>query len=139
MPGIKPECLALIVCEGVVEDARTHNKCILNTFNSISADDFPSRHDRLAVFMSFTDGRGEMELDVKLILHDGDDEKVVVGARGPLVFPENPLDVVEMTLDLRGIVLPKPGNYALQILADGTLIRQRRIIVKQRKKQGGDQ
>ncbi len=59
------ECLAIIICEDVVEDARSHNKCILNTYNTMHSRVYPTSQDRLTVFLSLTNGRGDMPIEVR--------------------------------------------------------------------------
>ena len=58
----EPEMLALLICEGVIEDSRSKNKTIVSTFNRITSSKFPARHDRLAPFLSMTEGHGEHDL-----------------------------------------------------------------------------
>lgn len=121
-----PKCLAIVICESVVEDARTHNKCILNSYNTIWAFGFPTTQDRMTVFVSLTDGRGKVPLEVRFA-KDGA-EKEVFSLKGDVAF-KSPLDVVDLTVDMRQVPLPEEGNYAIQIYISGEMIAERRLKV----------
>ncbi len=123
----KPDCLALLICEGVIEDARSRNKTILNTFNRISAARYPARHDRLAVFLSLTNGHGTYDLQVRVVHAEvAPLQEPLLEIAGKVRFG-NPLDVAEMTIDLRGMTIPAAGNYAIEVLIDGDIVKQRRF------------
>jgi hypothetical protein len=127
-PG-SPQCLAIILCEGVVEDVRSRNKCILNTFNCVWARTFPVAHDRMTVFVSLTDGRGESPIQVRFMQDAASDQRILFELGGAIRFP-SPLDVVDVTFDLRNVPVPEAGNYAIQILVGGTLVGERRLVAK---------
>ncbi len=123
----KPEMLALLICESVIEDSLSKNKTIVSTFNKIIYKAYPARHDRLAAFLSMTGGHGDYELKMRIVHADaapGEDMLLEVG--GQVVFA-NPLAVVELTLDLRGLTIPRPGVYAIQVVIDGDVVKQRRF------------
>ena len=122
-----PTCLAIILCECVVEDIRTRNKCILNTFNNITSKIFPLTIARLTVFATLTSGRGIMPMKVTL-LKDGA-ESPMLDLKGELNFG-NPLNVVDMIMDMRNIVFPSAGWYSVQVHCGGG-ISERRLSVMQ--------
>jgi hypothetical protein len=135
----KPECLALLLCEGVIEDSRTKNKTVLNMFNQISAAQFPAQHDRLCIFVSLTNGRGTSEVDVRVVRADlPPGEGVLVGMKGEVTFPD-PLHVVELGLDIRRLVFPSAGTYDIEVLVDGEPLKRRRFAVTETRTQGGKQ
>jgi len=117
------QCLAIIICESVVEDHRTHNKCILNAYNRITSASYPARQDRLTVFISLTDGRDDQPFKVQFIGPDGD---IVTEAGGQVRFPD-PLAVVDLVLDLRGFPIAMAGNYEVRALVCDTIVGQRRF------------
>jgi len=123
----KPDCLTILLCESVVEDARSHNKCILNTYNTISAPQFPTMQDRFTVFVSLTDGRGQQPVEVRFVR---DNDEPVFSIRGVVKF-QNPLDVIDLVLDLRQVPLPGAGPYAIQLRINDELIRERRVEVRE--------
>ncbi len=123
----KPELLALLICEGVIEDSRSKNKTIVGTFNRITSRGYPARHDRLAAFLSMTGGHGDYELKIRIVHADSaPGEDMLLEAGGQVAFAD-PFAVVELTLDLRGLAIPKPGVYAIQVEIDGDVVKQRRF------------
>jgi len=123
----KPDVLALLICEGVIEDSRSKNKTIVNTFNRISSKAYPAQHDRLATFLSMTGGHGDYDLKIRVVHADAaPGEDTLLEAGGQVTFGD-PFAVVELTLDLRGLAVPKPGNYAIQVVIDGDVVKQRRF------------
>ena len=127
------ECLAILICESVVEDARSHNKCILNTFNSIQTLGPSARQDRLTVFLSLTSGRGELPLE----LHFGpENAEPVVNLTGKVKFA-TPLDVIDLVFDMRNVPLPKLGTYVLTASIDGMTVGMRKIRVLAPPESGG--
>jgi len=119
-----PECLALVLCEQVIQDLRTKNLTLVNIFNTIAAPfraSRPRQHERLSIFVSLTNGRGNSR--GKLIVHDAEGNEVFHG-EGDVRFPD-PVAVVEMTFDIRGLPLPSDGEYRIQFWCDDSLVGQR--------------
>lgn len=129
-----PKCLALVLCEQVIQDRETRNLTLVNIFNTISASPVGKgvpRHDRLAVFVSLTNGRGQSQ--GKLVIKDADEREVFHG-EGPVVFPD-PVTVVEMTFDIRRLPLPCEGEYTIEFWCGAEMVNQRKFRVK--RAQGG--
>jgi hypothetical protein len=133
----RPECLALLLCEGIIEDSRTKNKTVLNMFNQVNAPRFPVQQDRLCVFVSLTNGHGTGDVDVRVVRADlPPGEGVLIGLRGEVTFPD-PLHVVELGLDIRQLVIPSAGRYDIEVLVDGELLKRRRFVASEAPAQGG--
>ena len=126
-------CLAIIVCEGVVEDARSHNKCILNLFNGIWAARVPVMHDRLTVFLALTDIHGELPFRLTFGQHG---KEPVFTFQGK-VEAGNPRDVADLVLNMRQVPLPAFGEYAVNVEVSGEMVGTRRVQVLQAKKPEG--
>lgn len=121
----RPDCLALLICEGVIEDSRSKNKTIVNTFNRVTALSYPVRQDRLSIFLSLTGGHGEHDIEVRIVrggVPAG--EKPLRGVTGKVNFV-NPLHVAELTIDIRGMTIPAAGGYVIELLVDGDVLKQR--------------
>jgi len=123
---VKPKCLAIVVCESVVEDIQTRNKCILNTFNGIFGFRFPCVHPKLVVFATLTNGHGTIPLELKFV--QDTTREVLLGLQGAVEF-NSPLDIADMVFNLHNLPLPAPGPYSVQIFANGEPIGERRIQV----------
>ena len=130
------ECLAIIICEDVVEDARSHNKCILNTYNTMHSHAYPASQDRLTVFLSLTNGHGEMPIEVRFCKEDGEP---ILKAGGTVKFSD-PLAVAELILSLRNVPIPEAGNYVVVVWANNdNLLCQRRVTAAILPAPGGKQ
>ena len=121
----RPDCLALLICEGVIEDSRSKNKTIVNTFNRIAALRYPVRHDRLSIFLSLTGGHGEHDIEIRIVrggVPPG--EKPLYGFTGKANFA-NPLAVAELAIDIRGMTIPAAGRYVIELVVDRDVLKQR--------------
>ena len=118
----QPELLAILVCDDVIRDVRTHKFSLIGLFNRISARRFPSRHARLHVFVSLTNGHGTCEAELRCVLRDED--QPVGGMKGKIEFP-GPLAVVDMNFDIANLTFPKPGRYSFDFYCSGVLLGSR--------------
>ncbi len=117
-----PTVLALMICETVLEDSRTRNRSLINTFSHIHALKFPCRHQKMAIYACMTDGRGEVSLGIR-ILHDNT-RKVVIETKARARF-KDPLSVLEMNFDLRGMIFPEPGRYSVELFSEHVILATR--------------
>lgn len=117
-----PTVLALMICENVIEDRRTRNKSLINTFSHIHSLSFPCRHQRMTVYVCLTDGRGEVPLGIRM-LHDNS-RTVVVETKATARF-KDPLAVLEITFDLRGLLFSEPGRYAVEVFSEHRILATR--------------
>ena len=124
-----PKCVALVICEGVTEDSRSKNKCILNTFNGIFAATFPCTQDRFTIFATLTDGKGEMPL--AFIVKDARGERPDLVRFAGVAHFKDPLGYLDITLDIRQMIFPEPGNYLVEVLIGSESIGIRRFTVTQ--------
>jgi hypothetical protein len=131
-----PDVLALIICESVVEDARTHNKCILNAYNIINAFKFPCKQDRFTIFVALTNGHNKHHITTRITTQGQD--KPLLKIEGEIDF-KDPLQTVDMVFDMRGLPLPAPGIYVVEVVGDdGRILKTRKVMANQvQPKQGG--
>lgn len=120
-----PKCLAMMLCEQVIQDAQTKNLTLVNTFNRITTKPGKTRYPRLAVFVSLTNGHGQGQGALTITAPSGEE---IFRGEGQIVFPD-PLAVVELTFDIRLLPLPEAGEYSIQFWCDGEPINQRKFSV----------
>jgi hypothetical protein len=102
--------------------------------SAILAPIFPYTHPALAIYLALTDGRGKMPLTLRLI--DGEDASPpVFTAEGLLDFPD-PTQVIEAGFACQRVQFPQPGEYRLQLLVNGELLLERRLLVRSFQKTG---
>ena len=112
----RPVCLAIILCDAVIEDKTTNNKTLVGLFNTIAAARYPTVRPAMSVFASLTGCRSEMRLELRIRREGAEGEIVRFG--GPLVSPSEAA-IVDLVVHLRNMKLPAPGVYRVEILHDG--------------------
>lgn len=122
MPGKPvPKCLAMLICDYVIRDAATQNKSLIGIFNTINAISYPVRHDRMNVFVALVDGHGSYKSSLRIRSAGGQSLVAIDGQ----IEMKDPLTVVELIFELRGLVIPGPGRYFAEFLCDGELLMDR--------------
>ncbi|MHC5080710.1 MAG: DUF6941 family protein [Planctomycetota bacterium] len=118
-----PSCLAIVLCDYVIEDKATNNKSLIGLFNRINATHFPCQHPRMVIFVTLTDGRGKTELEV--FLEHGETRKEIFKAGGKVDF-KDPNHVIDIVFDLRGVTFEAPGPFFVGIRSKaGRLLGER--------------
>ena len=125
-----PLCLALVLADDIYRDTASGKRTILGTFSVIFSPEMPVTQGQLAVYCALTDGHGKTTIDLKLVRIDNDNmtDEPIAEARGEVDFVD-PRMVVELDLKLRGIVFPSAGEYRFQIIGNGELLMERRLVV----------
>ena len=82
------------------------------------------------LYLSLTGGRGEVTVTLRLVDAAEFNDAPVVTAEVPVRFA-NPLAVPEPLLQFEAITFPKPGVYVWQVVCDGEVIYERRIVADQ--------
>jgi hypothetical protein len=123
----KPDCLAMMISDVVIEDATTHKKSLIGLFDRINTRKIPYRHQELNVFLVLTNGRGRHEIEVRLV--DAESEMKVIGAAGQIEF-KDPLQTVEVNFSLRNLPFPKAGTYRFDLYVSNQRIGSRKIFLR---------
>lgn len=121
-------CVALIICDLVIEDVRTHNKTVVGMFNQVGALSFPCIQPRLTILAALTEGR--TATSVKLRLNRVENERPLLEVTGSVEF-KDPLRVTDFIYELRNVVFPEPGLYAVSIHEGECMLRERRFLVQE--------
>jgi hypothetical protein len=106
-----PTCIAIVICNEVIEDKRTNNKTLVGLFNQINVPGFPAVHGRLFVMGSFTDGMGECDLSFRL---SDPDNNEIVKVNGRLKF-EDPLAVRDIVFEMHGVPFKREGSHSVEV------------------------
>jgi len=114
--------LALVICDLVIEDARTRNKSLIGIFNRIHMPRLPSVYPRFFIFSSLTGGSGKTELVLRLLHVDSG--TTVFETRGELMF-EHPDSVVDIIFDIAALTFQQEGQYSVEILAGTKIVTDR--------------
>ena len=125
--GQRPLCIAIIICNEVIEDKRTSNKTLVSLFSRIGTKKLPCIHPRMFVMASLTDGHGKVPL-VFRIVHLAT-QKQILELRAEAKF-SSPMDVSDVVLEFRNLPIEKEGAYAVEVIADDELLGLRRFNVE---------
>jgi hypothetical protein len=120
-----PACIAIVVCNEVIEDKWTNNKSLIGLFNSIAAPTLPTHHPRMFLMVSLTDGRGEWTVVLRIESPSGEE---LFKAEGTIQF-DDPIAVHDLVVEVRGLPLSEAGEYHVGLMCGGRPIASRRFTV----------
>lgn len=125
-----PIALAMLLCDGLHVDPGTGKKTILGIFTSVGSMVYPFKLPQFVVFVSLTDGRGKMPVEVRVVKMaiEIDDPDTTVASTKLEMPVEDPLAVIDFAMVLQGVEFPEPGEYRVQLWACGEYIISRRIM-----------
>jgi len=126
-PKQLPRCISIVICNEVIEDKQTSNKTLVSLFNQIDATTLPSRHARMFVVASLTDGLGKCPITIRVASLKSDRE--IARVEGEAEF-QDPLAVLDFVVELRSLPLFEEGVHAVDVIADGNLLSTRRFFVR---------
>jgi hypothetical protein len=121
-----PTVLSINVCDAIIRDEVTKKVSLIGLFSIIKANSFPCIHPQMHIYIALTNGHRKYKTEVRFTRLD--DNKPVAGMIGELNF-QNPLQVVEMNLCWQQLAFDKPGEYAVEVLCEDTVINSRKFIV----------
>jgi hypothetical protein len=122
-----PDVLAMVVAEDVHRSNASGMFSILNTYSTIFAPTFPWTHKILIVYLAFTEGRGKVPMTMRLV--DVNQIKPPIFEIDSVQYFSNPTYVVEKAFFQTDVVIPAAGEYRLQLLSSGEILRERRLYV----------
>jgi hypothetical protein len=120
-----PICVAVIVCNDVIEDKRTSNKSLIGLFNAINAPQLPVTHPRMNVIASITNANGELPISLKITAPSGAE---VMKAEGSVPL-NDPLAVVDVVFEVNGLPIEELGTYMIDIFSNSHHMGGRRFQV----------
>ena len=120
-----PVCVAVILCNDVIEDKRTSNKSLIGIFNAIAAPQLPVTHPKMNVLASITNAIGEIPITLVIRTPSGRDVMKVEGS----VPIQDPLSVMDVVFELNGIPIEELGTYMVDILSGNHYLGGRRFQV----------
>lgn len=126
LPPLK--ALAFVVCDTILDDKLTNKKSLIGLFNSIYSITFPCKHPTINVFVSLTEGHGEYQCSLSCVK---DDTNKSIWNSGGRIKLANPLNVIELNFEIRGIVFPEAGIYRFEFLCEELPVISRKLQVVQ--------
>ncbi len=126
-----PEVLSLIVCDQIITDRLTGKQSLIGMFSVIHAPKFPVHHPQLSVFTALTGGHGRVELMIRIV-DANESRRPLVEGKGQVQF-NSPLAVANLALQFHGLTFAEAGEYRVQLVCDGNLLREARLRLVQAK------
>lgn len=121
----RPICIAVVICNEVIEDKTTSNKTLVSIFNTIGTPGLPCHHPRMFVMASLTDGRGTWPVTFRIT---GPSGRVLMRLDGDAHF-SNPLEVIDLVLQVRGLQLFEAGEHTVDVMSGHDVLGSRRFSV----------
>jgi hypothetical protein len=120
-----PVCVAVVICNEVIEDKRSNNKSLIGIFNAINAPQLPVTHPKMNVMASITNATGDLSLSLVVRAPSG---KEVIKLDGTIPVTD-PLMVVDVVFEINGLPIEELGTYMADILSGQTYLGGRRFQV----------
>jgi len=124
-------CVALVICDDVIEDKRSGNKSLIGLFNNVSAAQLPAIHPRMFLMASLTSGLGAWTFSFRISAPSGRE----VLRMQDTITPADPLAVHDLVVELRNLPLEEEGVYFVDLLVEDTPVANRRFTVSQQSPQ----
>jgi hypothetical protein len=123
--GDPPVCVAIVICNEVIEDVRTRNKTLVSLFNAIHVETLPANHPRCFLMASLTNLKGQIPLTFVIRTPSDKELMKMEGAIGS----DDPLQVLDVVVEVRGLPLEETGVYMVDVFAGRTHLGNRRFQV----------
>ena len=123
----RPNCIAIVICNEVIEDKRTNNKTLVGLFNRIEAPQLPATHPRMFIMASLTNGLGHWPITFRISSPSG---KEIMRVDGQGDF-QDPLVVADLVVEVRGLTLEEEGIHFVDLYVGSEISNiQRRFAVE---------
>jgi hypothetical protein len=123
--GDLPVCVAVVICDTVIEDKRTNNKSLIGVFNTIVSKQLPVVQPRMYVVVSVTNVLGAAEF--RLTLRDPEGASTL-SVDLPLES-QDPLATHDLLIELLGVPFNHPGPHSFDVSANGHHVGSRRFTI----------
>jgi len=121
----QPTCVAVLLCEMILEDRRSNNRSYINAFNAIYAPGMPATHGRLCVLVSMTDVVGEHTVNVQIR-----NPSNVIMVNLPLpIQGADPILTFDHVVEILNVQFTEYGAHFVDVLCDGRHVGSRRFSI----------
>ena len=121
-----PICVAVIICNEIIEDKRTNNKTLVSLFNGIGVTQLPAVHPRMFLMASLTNSVGRFNLSFRI---KGPTDRELARFDGEAIFPD-PLAVVDIVVEIQGLQIEEQGTYFVDVMCGDRPLGHRRFDVR---------
>ena len=127
--GEAPVCVAVVICDQVIEDSVTKKKSLIGLFTHLQALNFPFQHQQMGLYFCLTDAEGLYRFDIDLMYLNS--EQLVCRATLPNIMIGDRLQISDFGINMPSLIFPAPGRYEFRLRMEGHLIAQKDFNVMQ--------
>jgi len=120
-----PICTSVLVCDDVYQDRHTGKSILVGVFPRLALASLPGSRS-FSVFFSLTNGRGGVDLRLR-IEHDDGEPMLELG--GPMNIPD-PLAIIDHHVRLEGVPFRRAGKHWAAIYCEQELLGRRPFEVR---------
>jgi len=126
MARVPPIVLSILVCDSVVVDQLTGRASVQNIVETINATEYPAVCHAITFFCELTNGHGKAAINVRLVDVQEDDKTLV--EMGTEVVFKDVKEIYRCILTFGGVNFPHKGEYRVQLILNGELAGERRLV-----------
>jgi len=121
------EVLSVMIADQLYQDDVSGRVSLLGIRSDIRAKALPHVHPQLVVYFVLTNGRGTVSVTLRLI-DEGEEREPIQETQRQITF-RDPLIEVTRAIRFNNLAFAEPGDYRVQLLVGGALVRERRLKV----------
>ena len=129
MSPVHPAIRAMLVCDLLMRDERTHKVSLIGITEHIHAQQFPLTVQALFVYATITDGQGDYRIRLDLVRLEDLTSSEILAEANITLHDRN--SVGELSFDLDGFAFERPGRYELALFANDRLVGAKSLTVIQ--------
>lgn len=124
MPPLK--CISIILCEMAYRIHGGLNLIIVNTFHKLGVPVCPTKFPKITVLYTVTEGHGAYDVTTAIVNARTGQDVMKADDRYTVT---DPLSIGDVQMIFRGVPIPEPGKYWIELRCNGELIGQRPFYV----------
>ncbi len=133
---VKPTLQALVLADHIYVDRDSGKKVIAGTFNRLKAETFPAEFGRPTwAYVCLTEIRGRATVELRYV--DLSNNQVLMRTKLGDVRAGDPLESIEMVVEVPPFPMPHAGPYALEVHAAGEMLGALRVMAQEISPLGG--
>jgi len=129
---VLPKVNSFLLCDYIIQEHRTGKKSLIGIFHNIVAGQFPFAHPSLFIYANLSDAEGTYDFEIKLL--DLNSQSLIGEGKIPQIEIADRLKPVEIAMNIRQLVFPRPGKYEFELFANTELVETRDLWVTQAKR-----
>jgi hypothetical protein len=122
----RPTCVAVVICNEVIEDKRTNNKTLIHLFNGIATPQLPFQQPCMVVMASLTNGIGRWPVTFTV---RSPSNEIVARVDGEASFVD-PVGVLDIFIEFKGLVFKEQGVHFVDVQTESFPLGERRFAVQ---------